>query len=507
MSSRIDFKYAKITSGIQNTEVIMAYKIGNQMQSMFLPSAVDDYVSRESPVRVYDAFVDSLNFHKLGISLEPSMHGGADQYYPKQLLKLLIYGYSYGIRSSRKLERACHDNLSFIWLMGELKPDYRTISRFRSQHKEAIKKVLKQCVQMCVKLNLIEGNIFFTDGSKFRANASINNTRTKEGYQQYIKYLEEHIGHVIDESEQIDAKEKDDRSLIKLKEQVHDKAKLINKMKDVLNTLDAQDKENINSTDGDSVKAKSRQGTHASYNVQSTTDAQHGLIVQAEAVNRSNDYNQLSAQIKQASEVIGKTPEHICADAGYADVEDLKKINPSVNVIVPSHRQAQEENGHCCIRRFDKQHFVYDPQTDVYICPEGKRLKFESFPSKNKKRYRASGAVCQVCPQFGDPQTGKCTGSLKGRCIIRLAEEAFKEQLEANYKRPENQDIYKLRKQTVEHPFGHMKRNLGAGQFMLRGLPKVNAEVSLLATCFNIARMMTIVGIGPLMEQLAGNFR
>ena len=90
----------------------MAYKIGNQMQSIFLPTMVDDYVSKESPVRVYDAFVDSLNFHELGISLSPSIHGGADQYYPKQLLKLLIYGYSYGIRSFRKLERACHDNLS-----------------------------------------------------------------------------------------------------------------------------------------------------------------------------------------------------------------------------------------------------------------------------------------------------------------------------------------------------------------------------------------------------------
>ena len=279
----------------------MAYKIGEQMQSMFFPPMVDDYVSKESPVRVYDAFVDSLNFHELGISLNPSTHGGADQYYPKQLLKLLIYGYSYGIRSSRKLERAGHDNLSFIWLMGELKPDYFTISRFRSDHKEAIKKVFKQCVQMCIKLDLIEGNIFFTDGSKFRANASINNTRTKEGYQQYIKKIEEQIEQVINESELIDIKEQDDRSLIKLKEQIHDKAKLMNKMKDVLSALDAKDKDNMNSTDGDSVKAKNRQGTHAVYNVQSTVDGKHGLIVQAEAVSQSNDYNQLSVQVKQAS--------------------------------------------------------------------------------------------------------------------------------------------------------------------------------------------------------------
>ena len=120
----------------------MAYKIGDQMQQIFLPPIIDDYVGPQAPVRVYDAFVDALNFQELGISLEPSMHGGADKYYPKQLLKLMIYGYSYGIRSSRKLERACHENLSFIWLMGGLKPDYRTISRFRVNIKRRLKKFL-----------------------------------------------------------------------------------------------------------------------------------------------------------------------------------------------------------------------------------------------------------------------------------------------------------------------------------------------------------------------------
>lgn len=483
----------------------MAYKIGDQMQARFLPAIVDDYVGKDAPVRVYDAFVDSLNFHELGISLAPSMHGGADQYYPKQLLKLLIYGYSYGIRSSRKLERACHDNLSFIWLMGELKPDYRTISRFRSQHKEAIKKVLKQCVQMCVKLDLIEGNIFFTDGSKFRANASINNTRTKEGYQQYIKKIEEQIDQMIHESEQIDAKERDDRSLIKLKEQVHDKAKLLNKMKDVLNALDTQDKDNINSTDGDSVKTKGRQGTHAAYNVQSTVDGKHGLIIQAQAVSQSNDYNQLSEQVKKAAENVGKTPKHVCADAGYADVDDSKKIDPAIDVIVPSHKQAQEDNGRCPVKAFDKEQFIYNEQRDEYSCPEGKRLNFQGIAEPGKIRYQANGHECQACPHFGDPKTGKCTNSPTGRRIIRLADEKFKEQLEANYKRPESQEIYKLRKEKVEHPFGHMKRNLGAGQFMLRGLPKVNAEVSLLATCFNLARMMTILSIPNLLEILTNS--
>ena len=478
----------------------MAFTTGEQMQTVFLPPIVDDYVSKDAPVRVYDAFVDALDFNELGISLQPSMHGGADSYYPKHLLKLLIYGYSYGIRSSRKLERACHDNLSFIWLMGNLKPDYRTISRFRSQNKEAIKKVLKQCVHMCQRLDLVEGNVFFTDGSKFRANASINNTRTKEGCEQFLKKIEEQINKIIDESEQIDAQEKDEKSLIKLKEQVHDKAKLINKIKDTLNALESQNKDSINSTDPESVKAKNRQGTHAIYNVQTTVDGKHGLIIQAEAVSQSNDYNQLSVQVKQAAETIGQSPKHVCADAGYADVVDAKKIDPNINIIVPSHRQAQEENGRCPVKEFDKSQFTYDEPADEYACPQGKRLKFQDIPEPGKRRYQANGTECRACPHFG-----KCTTSTTGRRIIRLNDEKFKEQLEVNYKRPENQEIYKLRKQTVEHPFGHMKHNLGAGQFMLRGKPKVDAEVSLLATCFNVVRMITIIGSSQLLVKLAGS--
>ena len=216
----------------------MAYKIGDRMQATFLPPVINDYIGGKDPVRVYDSFVEALDFNELGISLT-DYKAGADEYYPKAMLKLIIYGYSYGIRSSRKLERACHHNLSFIWLMTDLKPDYRTIARFRSQYKEAIKKVLKQCVRVCLNLDLIEGNVFFTDGSKFRANASINNTWSKERCEQYLKKTEEQIDQIINESEQIDAQEQDDRSLVRLKEPVHEKARLINKIKDVLNRLNS----------------------------------------------------------------------------------------------------------------------------------------------------------------------------------------------------------------------------------------------------------------------------
>ena len=481
----------------------MSFNMSNRDQAMIFPATIEDYVPKDAPVRAYDSFVEALNFSRLGIRLLPC--GGAEQYYPKDLLKLIIYGVSYGIRSSRKLERACYENMSFIWLMGGQKPDYRTIARFRIRHKEAIKKVLKQCVRICLDLELIEGNVLFVDGSKFRADASINKTWTKEKCEKHIKKIEERIDALMDDCESTDIEEQNNPSSAKLKEEVQDKTQLINKIKDVLAILESEDKKSINSTDPDSVKAKGRQGTHAAHNVQSVVDGKHGLIVHAEAVSQSNDYNQLSGQLKQAVANTGIMPAHVCSDAGYADVDDIKEIDPRINVIVPSHQQAQKENGRCPVRPFAKEQFNYNAQKDEYICPEGKPLRFIGIfaDAPNKKRYQASSKECRGCPHFGDPQQGKCTQAANGRRLTRLAEEELKEQLEANYQRPENQAIYKRRKEFVEHPFGHMKRNLGAGQFMLRGNAKVNAETALLATCFNMARMITILGIPALLAKLS----
>ena len=108
----------------------MAYRYGNRYQMALLPESIEDYVLKDDPVRAYDAFVEALDFNELGIEINPQKVGNSE-YDPKAMLKLLVYGYSYGTKSSRKLERAIHHNLSFIWLVGGLKPDHKTIAEFR----------------------------------------------------------------------------------------------------------------------------------------------------------------------------------------------------------------------------------------------------------------------------------------------------------------------------------------------------------------------------------------
>ena len=152
------------------------------------------------------------------------------------------------------------------------------------------------------------------------------------------------------------------------------------------------------------------------------------------------------------------------------------------------------------MKPFSKEEFKYDEEPDEYICPEGKRLKYvgEAFGDARKKAYKADRKECKGCRHFGvclalSALGTKCTKSRDGRRVIRMKEEALKERWGETYESAEGQVIYKLRKEKAELPLGHIKRNLSCGQFLLRGKKGVNADLSLLSTCFNIARMITLV--------------
>jgi len=195
------------------------------------------------------------------------------------MLKLLVYGYSYGVRSSRKLERETHYNLSFIWLTGGLKPDHKTIAEFRRRNRSALKKVLRQCARLCMELGLIEGNTLFVDGTKIRANASIKNTWTKERCKKYLKSIDKRIKQILSECESVDEKEKEQGSLVELGDKLKGQIELKTKIKDILKTLEKEGSHSTNTTDADCVKVRSRQGSHAGYNAQAVVDEKHVMRI------------------------------------------------------------------------------------------------------------------------------------------------------------------------------------------------------------------------------------
>ena len=473
----------------------MAYRYGDRKQKTLFPQSIDEYIPQDAPVRAYDVFIDSLDFDELGMVLEPNKVG-CPQYNPNIMLKLLVYGYSYGVRSSRKLERETHYNLSFIWLTGGLKPDHKTIAQFRRNNKSALKKVLRQCARLCVELGLIDGNTLFIDGTKIRANASSNNTWTKERCKKYLKNIDKRIKQILSECDIVDNREKNQGSLVELGEELNDQVKLKSKIKTVLKEINEENKHSTNTTDPDCVKVRSRQGSHAGYNVQSVVDEKHGLIVNSDVVNDNNDIHQFAEQVNKANETLQKNCQTACADAGYAFVDELAKIDgQNIKVIVPSQKQALREKKD---NPFDKSHFKYDNENDCYICPAGETLAYRRTEMEKRKRiYRVKRSICQQCCHFGICTTGKI-----GRKVTRLLKEELKEKLEAQYEQPESRKVYNLRKQKVELPFGHIKHNLKVNSFLLRGLEGVKAEMSVLAGCFNITRTINILGVEGLIAKL-----
>jgi len=465
----------------------MAYRYGNREQNMLLPLCIEEYVPMDAPVRAYDAFIDALDFSELGIVLDSGRVGNAP-YDPRAMLKLLVYGYSYGIRSSRKLERAVHDNLSFIWLVGGLKPDHKTIAEFRRNNGDALQKVLKLSVRMCIRLDLIDGNILFVDGTKIRANASRCRTRSREYYEKRLSETDARIEQLLIDIEAADEQETGTGSLTSMNKELSDSEKLKSKIESVIREFENTGAEKVNAADPDSRIMHSVQGSHSAYNVQCVTDDKHGLIVSTDAVSDTNDLNQFAQQIGQACEVTEKQCETACGDAGYADTEELEKVHDQgIEVIVPSQRQAL----HGEEKPFAKSKFKYDEEQDCYYCPEGHVLRRNGTDSKTGKiHYQVSGSgVCRNCPQYGT-----CTSAKKGRKIVRLPNEEMKGKFEEHYNKPESQEIYKRRKCRAELPFGHIKRNLKTDGFLLRGLKGVRAEASVAAACFNIVRMITIFG-------------
>lgn len=459
-----------------------------------LPPTIEEYVGEDDPVRAYDAFVEALDLEELGIQVE-EVKVGNSAYDPKVMLKILVYGYSYGWRSSRKLERALHHNLSFIWLTCGMKPDHKTIARFRRDNTAALKKVLRQCVRLCIDLKLIEGNTLFIDGSKFRANASINQTWTEQRCRKVLEKTDKQIEEILKECEQIDSRESGTQT--GLPEELKDKRTLKEKVQAIVKKIKEEERTQLNAVDEDCIKVRGRQGTHAGYNAQIAVDERHGLIVNSDVVNESNDTNQFSEQVRQANEVLGRKCKTACADAGYANTANLKEaVGEEIEVIVPSQKQALHKHED---DPFGKDKFIYDKENDQYLCPEGKVLKYSHYSeTKGHHLYRIKGpSNCLQCKHYG-----KCTNNMRGRAIIRLKDENVKEELEALYISDKGQTIYKKRKEKVELPFGHIKGNLKTGSFLLRGLKGVRAEMAILSTSFNISRMITILGIPGMMAAL-----
>lgn len=468
-------------------------------QVSLFPAELDDYVTADNPVRAVDAFVDGLDLGKLGFATEP-LATGRPGYHPATMLKIFIYAYLNRIPSSRRIERECQRNLELIWLTGKLAPDHKTIADFRKDNGKAIREVCRAFVALCQQLGLLSVASVAIDGSKFKAVNARDNNFTQAKMKRRLERIEESITRYMEQLVTADRQiaggndavpqAKVDRlkdKLAKLNEEVV-RLNAINK--DLQRSEDGQ----ISLTDPDSrsMATSGKDTGIVGYNVQTAVDTTHHLIVAHEVTNVGSDRHQLANMAEQARVELGAETLDVVADRGYYEGREIKACEDAgISVMLPK----PQTSGAKAEGRFGKQDFVYKPDEDAYLCPAGETLPYRYTNVQDCKTvHRYWTSACKDCRL-----KSLCTPS-KERRIFRWEHEAVLEKVQARLDR--TPDAMKMRRSTVEHPFGTIKCWMGATHFLCMTLPKVATEMALNVLAYNMKRVMNIIGVDKLLEAM-----
>lgn len=473
----------------------MGYIYGEDRDQMVMfPEALDNYIADENPIRFILEFVGSLDLRKLGFKRAEPKKRGRNAYQPGMLLSLYIYGYLNRIRTSRRLERECQRNVELMWLMRKLTPDHKTIADFRKDNLEPIKRVCRQFLEICKEMDLFGGELIAVDGSKFRAASSKEHSYNREKLERARKRVDQEIEDYMRELEEGDEQEKDVRSITaqQLKDKIDKLQRRQQKYDEIEEQINKSADGQVSLTDPDSRLMKSRQGTHAGYNVQAAIDSKNKLIVAHEVTNARSDRGQLTDVSLQAKEVLGVEKLDAVADMGYYDCRDVKRCEEESIIAYVQKPILSKKRG-----LFTKEEFTYDSQQDVYLCPVGVELRYATRDKQRGREMRHYYNVegCRSCCV-----KRQCTKASYRR-IKRLKDEQVMEMM-AERVRGQPEKI-KLRKKLAEHPFGTIKRTMDQGYFLMRTKTKVATEISLTALAYNMRRVINIVGVDEMIKVLS----
>ncbi len=469
----------------------------NREQATLFPEYLEDWIDKDNPVRAIDAFVDRLDLSGLGFDGVAPEVTGRPSYHPSGLLKLYIYGYLSRVQSSRRLEREAGHNVEVMWLTCRLVPDHKTIADFRKDNGPAIKRVCAQFIELCRQMGLLTMSSVAIDGSKFKAVNTRDKNFTRNKVERRRAQLEESVARYLAQLDTADRQEPSEELAAKTD---HLKEKLV-KLESEMQRLAAMEKlmlaspdQQISLTDPDSrsMATSGRGSGVVGYNVQVAVDTDHHLIIAHEVTNTGSDRAQLANIASQAKDVLGVDKLEAVADRGYYSGEEILACDKAgIAVTLPKPiTSGMEARG-----RFGKQDFVYLGDEDVYRCPAGEKLSYHYTNEEDGQQLRRYWTnACRDCALKPRCTTGK------ERRITRWEHEHV---LEAVQRRLDaNPQAMRMRRETVEHPFGTLKMRMGATHFLMKRLPKVATEMALHVLAYNLTRVMNIMGIQPLMAAI-----
>lgn len=470
----------------------------SQMQILSL----DVMVPSDSIVRVLDVFLDFAESTELGFKKE-KQKTGRPSFPTRTLLGIYLYGYLHKIRSSRDLEKSCKVNVEVMWLVKGQHPCYKTISNFRKINKKGFRNLFIFYRDFCKELDLYGKDVVAIDGSKFRAQNSMKNNYNEKKIIRHLDYIETKVEEYIeslDEEDKMDAKENPDNHL-KLQEFAERKLQY-EALQKQLNESEATQ---LSTTDPDAKSLPLKMNiVEVSYNLQSAVDAKYNLIVDYQITNKS-DFSALapmSLSAKEALDLKSTDSITVLADKGYYSGEQIAKCHDhNIDTLVaPKSKTSKSKDP-----KVSKAKFIYEKTTDKYTCPKGINLHRQGKVYKRHdgipfKRYVAHWTDCSKCPWV---DICVSTGSQKASRGRMLNRSIYEDQMDENDKQVNlRKEEYRKRQAIVEHPFGTIKRQWGFNHTLMKTIPKVETEFSIIMLCYNLRRIMSILGLDGLKKAL-----
>lgn len=480
------------------------FKSYNQYQSLLLPPSLADSLPADHICFVINDIVDQLDFSAIEATYSDN---GSPAYDPRLLIKVLFYGYSQGLRSSRRIETELYQNIAFRFLAASQQPDHGTISLFRKIHLTGLKEIFSQIAFLSGRLASIDFSDISIDGTKVAASAAKKNNFD----QARLDKLKEKFGRFLDEAEAIDEAENrqygQTRGYNAMPENLinpETRKKAIQKLKEKLAKLkqaearikDKQDKAKTkeekglkknstsNTTDHDANLMKMKDGSFKmGYNAQLAAVKQ--TIVAYDLNGESTDNSCLKPMVKETEQNLGIKVKTVKADSGYFSKDNLEFCGTKqIDAYVPDKMKSVEEKQERLsqVPPYDRRNFQYDSEKDEFICPQNRRLKLRNINRNGAKRY--IGLECGSCPV-----KGQCTKEKYRNLTYDFGHEKTIRRMRNKLNSEQGKSKYLERMSEIEPVIGNLKRNLQFTHFLCRGKPTALVELGLAATAHNLVKI------------------
>jgi transposase len=453
--------------------------------SWLLPPSLEDMVPRDHPSRFLREFVDSLDLPGLGFA-EQRCQDGRPPYSNGLLLKVWLYGYWQGIRSHRKLEQACREHLSLLWLTGMNQPDHNTLWRFWQANKKSLRALHRQSVHLAMKAGMVSLVLLAVDGTKIEAVASGHSGWTKEHMQKLLAQLDQ----VLERTEtEIETNAQQQQGEYRLPESLEQQQALREAVAKGLKELEQSGRGHYHQHEPEAHRMKCVSSNRFAYNAQAVADEKSGIIVACEVTSQENDVGQLPLMLKQAQQNIQSAPKELTdqvetqkplvavADTGYGAGADIAAAQTEgFEVVTPLPEGAPKKDN-----PYHSSNFHYDAVRDVCICPQQQALAFTGQKDRRGQTVRVYRCRCKDCPVIT-----QCTREPKGRTIEIGPHNAAVVAMRKTLASEQGKARLRRRAAIIEPRFATVKARQGFRRWTVRGLDKVKAQWDWLCLTANL---------------------